>query len=257
MAPGGIAPVSISPLAGFILLPPTSGLVLAVAGYAASHLRAGRAALAAGLGILWLTSLPIIADTLLRGLEVGLPNTLPAGAAAPGAIVVLGGDGTVIDNNGTPIGDIGALSLTRLRYGATIARAQNLPVLLTGGKLSRNTPPIAELMAASLQKDFGIKPEFVENASRDTWENASLSAPILRSHGILSVIVVTNAWHMRRALLAFHAAGIAAIPGNVPRDSWPDPASLTSFLPQSGAWVRSYYAIHEWVGCFWYAHRAN
>ena len=37
---------------------------------------------------------------------------------------------------------------------------------------------------------------------------ARLSAEILRQHGIRSVYVVTQAWHMRRAMLAFHHAGL-------------------------------------------------
>ena len=48
----------------------------------------------------------------------------------------------------------------------------------------------------SLRQDFQVPATWVETASRDTWENATDSAAILRPLGIHSVYVVTHAWHM-------------------------------------------------------------
>ena len=72
-------------------------------------------------------------------------------------------------------------------------------------------------MAQSLTDDFRTPPRWVEAKSADTWENARFSADILRAEGITSVYVVTHAWHMRRAVLAFQGTGLtvtvkAAVP---------------------------------------------
>ena len=62
-------------------------------------------------------------------------------------------------------------------------------------------------MADSLRDDFQVPVSWVEDASDDTWENAAFSAEILKKRGIHSVYVVTQGWHMRRAMLAFRHAG--------------------------------------------------
>jgi uncharacterized SAM-binding protein YcdF (DUF218 family) len=43
------------------------------------------------------------------------------------------------------------------------------------------------LMADSLVHDFQVPAQWVERESRDTWENARLSAAILHQQGITSV----------------------------------------------------------------------
>jgi uncharacterized SAM-binding protein YcdF (DUF218 family) len=115
---------------------------------------------------------------------------------------------------------------------------------------------MAELMAKSLIEDFAVPTRWAEIDSRTTWENAKYSAAILKSNGISSVYLVTHAWHMRRALIAFTRFGIAAVPASVPPD---EIARLRSagFMPDASAWLQSYYALHEWIGCAWYALRAR
>ena len=49
-----------------------------------------------------------------------------------------------------------------------------------------------------------------------------MTASILQEAGIQRVYLVTHAWHMRRALLAFHRFGITATPAPVRPDPWPD-----------------------------------
>ena len=59
-----------------------------------------------------------------------------------------------------------------------------MPILVTGGALHEAEPPIATVMADSLVHDFQVPVQWIETASRDTWENAHLSAAILREQGI-------------------------------------------------------------------------
>jgi len=51
---------------------------------------------------------------------------------------------------------------------------------------------------------------FVEDRSRNTRENATLSLPLARAHGWKSVVLITSAVHMPRSAAVFRRAGWAA-----------------------------------------------
>ena len=244
--------MSIKAVAEALLLPPVSLLLLAIAGLLIERrYRAfGRCVAWTGLLLLLLLAMPAVSRGLLVALEQNLPLTPPANAP-PQAIVILGGD--ALRDRG-PMVQPGLLSLQREIAGASLARRTNLPILVTGGPLHPGDPPIAKLMADSLQHDFQVPVKWIEGQSRDTWENAHLSAPILRDQGIHSVYVVTQAWHMRRALIAFANTGIVATAAPTHFDHVPTPLP-TDFLPEVGAWREAFYAMHEWIGCAWYALR--
>jgi uncharacterized SAM-binding protein YcdF (DUF218 family) len=244
--------VSIKAVAEALLVPPVSLLLLAMAGLVIErrYRALGRLVTWTGLLLLLLLAMPAVSRGLLVALEQNLPLTPPTNAP-PQAIVILGGD--ALRDRG-PTGQPGLLSLQREMAGATLARRTNLPILVTGGPLHPGDQPIARLMADSLQRDFQVPVKWVEGQSRDTWENAHLSAPILRDQGIHSVYVVTQAWHMRRALLAFANTGIVATAAPTHFDYVLIPLAA-DFLPEVGAWREAFYAMHEWIGCAWYALR--
>jgi uncharacterized SAM-binding protein YcdF (DUF218 family) len=233
----------LSAVATVLLVPPVNLAALALL-----LLLLGRRRLAAAaLVLLLLLALPAVAGPLLVSLETGL--TAPPGTPPPQAIVILGGD--VRQIAGAPATEVGALSLARLRGGAALARATHLPILVTGGVVGdRDGPPVATVMAASLAADFATPARWVEPRAHDTWQNARFAAAMLHDAGIGSVYVVTDAWHMRRALIAFAGTGLAVTPAPLPRDRLRLRAG--SFVPQAGAWRISYFALHEWLGCAWY-----
>jgi uncharacterized SAM-binding protein YcdF (DUF218 family) len=76
----------------------------------------------------------------------------------------------------------------------------------------------------------------------------------LRQQGIGSVYVVTQAWHMRRAIEAFDGTGITVTAAPTRFDRPPVPVA-GDFVPEVGSWRASYYAMHEWIGWLWYAVR--
>lgn len=193
----------------------------------------------AGLVVL---SLPDTARLLIWPLERGLPLVPPPGGK-PAAIVILGGD-VAHEAGGITVG---ALTLERLRAGARLARATGLPILVTGGPLSRGEPAVAQLMAQSLRQDFAAPATWIEPAAKDTWQNARFSAAILRRHHITAIYVVTNAWHMRRALIALAPLRFAVTAAPTLMDPPPE-LTWYGFVPQARAWQMSYYALHEWIG---------
>lgn len=235
-----------------LLVPPISLVLVTLLGLLVQkrNRRAGYAMAWFGVVSLLVLALPAVARLLLVSLEQDLPLTSKPDEP-PKAIVILSGD---IQRAKGEAMYPGALSLVRERAGAELARKTGLPVLITGGKLRPTDTPVGTLMADSLRQDFGVPVQWVERESRDTWENAHLSAPILREHGIHSIYLVTDAWHMRRALAAFAGTGIAVTAAPTHFDRWP-PDSVQDFLPKVAAWQLSYFALHEWIGCVWYALR--
>jgi uncharacterized SAM-binding protein YcdF (DUF218 family) len=242
--------MSLGPLPGLLLLPPMNCLVLAAAGAAWRRRAGGPPMLAAGLAGLWFFAMPVTGRDLLVSLESGLDHPA-APVTPPQAIVILSGDQQEFLGEGEAVGP---LTIERDRAGAALARATHLPVLVTGGRITAWAPPLADQMARDLQTNFATAVTWRETASLDTWENAVKSAAILRANNISSIYLVTHAWHMRRALLAFRQAGLDATPAPVGLDA-PERIRPASFLPQPHAWLQSYWAIHEWLGCAWYTLR--
>jgi uncharacterized SAM-binding protein YcdF (DUF218 family) len=228
-----------------LLVPPISLLFVTMIGLLVlrRHRRIGRFLAWFGLLGLLIMAMPAVSGLLLFTLERDLPLSPPPDRP-PQAIVILGGD--------TPQGTLGPLSLERVRLGALLARRTGLPILVTGGSLRVYEAPVAVMMADSLVRDFQVPVQWIERNSSDTWENAHLSAIILREQGIKSVYLVTQAWHMRRAIVAFADTGIKV----TALDCRTAPLA-GGFVPEVGAWRASYFAMHEWVGWIWYSLRPS
>jgi uncharacterized SAM-binding protein YcdF (DUF218 family) len=234
-----------------LALPPTVFVVLIAAGLLLRGRlrRFGRRLTWVALVALILLGMPVVSYGMLLALETGLPVTPPADHP-PQAIIVLGAE--VIRAHQEKLGvRPGLLTLDRLRTAAALHRSTGLPILVTGGTTQPDTAPVALVMDQSLRDDFQAPPRWVEAKSADTWENARFSANILRAEGITSVYVVTHAWHMRRAMLAFQGTGliVTAAPTSLDDRLGPD---LNDFLPRAAGWQTGYFAIHEWIGYAWY-----
>ncbi len=105
-------------------------------------------------------------------------------------------------------------------------------------------------MADLFTQAFGLV-EWRETKAENTCENARYSAEILRNAGIHSALVVTHAWHMPRAILAFRRAGFDMVPAPLHGDTR-EVRGISDFLPHTSAWMRSFYALHEWIGLLAY-----
>src|SRR6516164_11436200 len=68
------------------------------------------------------------------------------------------------------------------------------------------------MMSEVLQGDFGVFVQWREDRSRNTFENASFSAAILRRARIPAALVVAHRWDMARALWSFRAGGYPVAP---------------------------------------------
>lgn len=248
--------MSLSALPTSLLIPPVNLVPLALVGWllARWHPRLGRAICGASLVALLLLGLPVTGRALIASLEADIPRDIARDAGA-GAIVVLSADASMAGPGGVLERDgIGMMTLERLQAGVVLARRTGLPLLVTGGVVEGGGADIATRMARVLTADFAMAARWIEPRSADTWENAAFSAAILREAGIKRVYVVTNAWHMKRALIAFRHSGIEAIAAPSRFEAEPR-YGFEEFMPRVSALMRSYFALHEWIGCVWYGLR--
>src|SRR5690606_3210249 len=95
---------------------------------------------------------------------------------------------------------------------------------------------------------------WVEGRSESTWENAVLSAPILREAGVKRILLVTHAFHMPRARASFAAQGFDVVPAPTAFRKTPE-LSLHALLPSAKGLADTSFAFHEWLGRIWYALR--
>lgn len=234
-----------------ILLPPFSLLLLGLTGlmFLRSRPRLGRRLMVTAFVLLWVCATPIITASALRLLE-GPPVVLDVKAQQADAIVVLGG-GTYFnapEYGGDTVSDS---SLARLRYAAKLQKETGLPVLATGGKPLGNEVSEAQQMKAVLEQDFNVSVRWTEDASDNTWQNAQNCYRILQAAGIHRVYLVTHAWHMPRASLAFRQAGFEVVPAPTAFTTHYS-ISLLSFLPNASALADSGTFVHECIGTLWY-----
>jgi uncharacterized SAM-binding protein YcdF (DUF218 family) len=251
--------VSLSSLPTALIVPPLNLVPLGMAGWLLGWRwpRLGRAITGLALAGLFVLSMPVVSNALLASLEVGLPRDIAAtGPGRPGAIVVLSADAAYGGPGGIgPNDDIGRMTLERMRAGALLRRRTDLPLLLTGGRLEPDAEPVAEQMARVLKQEFATEVQWIEPKSRDTWQNAEFSAALLHGAGIDTVYLVSDAWHLRRGAIAFRHFGINTIAAPL-RFTRAPLLEADGFVPHISALGNSYFALHEWIGCAWYAWRS-
>ncbi|MBO6894325.1 MAG: YdcF family protein [Roseibium sp.] len=152
------------------------------------------------------------ANWLILPLEERFPR--PATLEGYEGIIVLGGAVDTIVTGGR--GDT-ALTTSGERITITARLAQQIPdarVVHTGGKGVIVSAQATEAEgAARLFEDFGIAPDriLLEDASRNTWENAVLTKALVKPEPGQSWLLVTSAYHMPRSMGVFRKAGWTGI----------------------------------------------
>ncbi len=241
-----IDPYWVKALLKQLVLPPTGSLLVSAFGLVVvrSHPRLGRSLVLIGILSLFLLSMPVVSNLLRQGIG-GSPVLDLERAKSAQAIVILGG-GIRPDAPEYGGDTLGHLMLERVRYGARVARLTGLPILVTGGSVTGGETE-AKLMKQSLESEFGVDVNWVEDQSRNTRENAIRSAAILQPQGIHRVVLVAHDFDMRRASAEFAAAGIDAIaaPTGTPTYAVAD---WRDFIPSIRGLEGSYYALYEILG---------
>ena len=235
-----------------LALPPAGPLLLVFFGLlllAGRWRRTGFAACLAGAGSLWFLSCNAIATALAHGI---LPPTRPITEAelrTVQAIVVLGSG---VEPQGAEYGapQPNHYTFARLRHGVWLARKTKLPLGFAGGVgwAASGTGVAAEgtVVQRVAREEYGVTLRWLDDASRDTKENAERMAALLRKDGVKRIALVTDSWHMPRSVRHFRAQGLEVLEAPIGFPGWRDQAVL-EWLPSGHGLQSSRQVLREWL----------
>ncbi|WP_243391600.1 YdcF family protein [Pseudohalioglobus lutimaris] len=206
------------------------------------------------LAWLYACSTALVADRLMASLEDQYPPKAMSVLPAAEAIVVLGG-ATRGDTHMSSMADLNARA-DRLTHAVALYKANKAPLVLLSGGAPEGSRAEALQMADFLEL-MGVPRTalLLEQQSRDTRQNASYSGVLLEARGVKRILLVTSAFHLRRAVPLFEREGLTVIPAPADFQQLVAEPSILRWLPTVEALSRSTYAIREYVGYFYYRHR--
>ena len=203
------------------------------------------------LVVIILSSIPKISSVYQRHehqyLPVSIQDTIEADA-----IVLLSGDVSIPAPPRVETQVRGNRSIHAMR----LFHANKAPlIIVTGGNVfpQRDLKPEAEY-TAMLLVEFGVPKDviIVEAKSRNTRDNAVAVAQILDEIQLDHVLLVTDAFHMPRALATFRTAGINASPSVSSITAKLQKPDILEWLPSLTALATLDSVVHEKLGIFVY-----
>lgn len=219
----------------------------------------------AGLGLLWISAMPFTARQLVWGLEERSAALTPDPLPKADAIVVLGGGlrPALSPRRSVEVGEAG----DRLLMGLRLIRQGKAPLLVVSGgqvsfTVSDPAPPEA-LSARALAIELGMKPSAVVANARSltTAEEARDIGKLGKRRGWQSVLLVTSATHLPRALASFERLShLRVVPVAcdfqfASRTLWGQPTAgsvLKDVLPDAEALSISSVVLKEYLGLLSY-----
>jgi uncharacterized SAM-binding protein YcdF (DUF218 family) len=225
-----------------------SGVALLVRG---ARKRLGVVLAHAGLAVLLVFSLPAVANRLWRSLEADAVTTAKPDATWD-AVVLLGG--AVNAFGATPEVPSWNDNVERLLTTYELLSSGRAKVaIVSGGSLGvEGLPTEAEYLARQLEA-WGIAKDrvIVEKQARNTRENATFTKALLDERGWKHVLILTSAFHLRRAAGCFRAVGVD-FDAQAVDYRMRDPARDTHVLPRGEYLADSTRALREYLGRFVY-----
>ncbi|MEL7644980.1 MAG: YdcF family protein [Anaerolineaceae bacterium] len=181
------------------------------------------------------------------------------------AIVLLGG-GTEAPDTPRQMVELNSAG-DRVLYAAQLYKAGAAPlIILSGGNVSysqaRGSTPAEEMQAVLVNLGVPQEALILQKQSQNTAEDAFFTGAILAEKQIRTVILVTSAAHMERALMMFASPEINIIPAptdySVTQRSWDElmrwdwKTVLTHVMPDGGTLGQTNLILHEYLGIFFY-----
>jgi uncharacterized SAM-binding protein YcdF (DUF218 family) len=125
--------------------------------------------------------------------------------------------GIVLGAGLDPAGRPSAALRRRVAHAAALYGAGRLGMLLMTGGRPRRGITEAEVMRR-LAEETGVPAAVIvtEDRSRDTLENALRCRAVIARRGWRSVLVISDAYHLPRAMFTFHRLGVVADGDAVP-----------------------------------------
>ena len=201
--------------------------------------------------ILWVLSIAPVSHFLLSRLESDFYRHV---SAKGDVIILLGGHvfNKVPDLSGWgfPDGDM----LGRMVTAVRLQKRLNIPIIVSFGKANEDGDTGA-MVIKRLLMDLGVSEDriILENSSRDTYENVKFSMEICRRMGLKTPILLTAAYHLKRAYWVSRHLGMNAVPFPAyftTRNGYEN--TLSGLLPDSENLARVSMALHEFLGLLYY-----
>lgn len=235
-----------------LVLPPASILLLMLLGFLLvwSHRILGRLLVAAGFLLLYGLSLNPVSDLLIAPLEEGY-RPVDTRIVKADVIVVLGGGARGLPRLGLEP-EPGEKSLQRLVAALKLHRSLHIPIVCTGGPGDPAQPQVSDsLVMARTLMELGIPKDQVrvDAASPNTIASARAMKQLLAGKRI---ILVTSAFHLKRALALFRAQGLDVIPEPCGYLSGQLDRSFYAFIPRMDYLSTSTTALSERIAYAWY-----
>jgi uncharacterized SAM-binding protein YcdF (DUF218 family) len=236
---------------GALLMPMPIAALLAIAAFLAWRLkryRLARIALIASVSVAFISSLEAVGSGLLRPLEYRYSATLhPGNIEPPPRYVAVLGSGYSPSDDLPITASFDSEGIGRLTESVSLLR--QLPgaqLIVSGGSIDGHPPSAHGYAQAAIALGVSVGAIIVIDAPRDT------GAEILAIHTVVgesSVILVTSAAHMPRAMAYCARVGLHAVPaptGNRTRLRWKwTPGSL---VPSGRSLGNTEIALHEYLG---------
>jgi len=241
-----------------LVLPPDINVIVFILGLLLlkRYTKFAKSLIVLSLASLFVLSLPPVTRLLLLSIETIPPISEYPDKQSSAMIVVLGGG---VYNNAPEYDSahISGSALERLHYAVKLHRKTGLPLLVSGGNPKSNQPSGAEIMQIALNEHYAIQDVYIEIQSRTTYENALYSMPILKINDIDTIILVTTALHMKRAIKVFanHDIKIISAPTIYYSAMYKDSHPWYDIMPNVGSLSLSRRVLHEWLGMLWYSVR--
>ena len=166
-----------------------------------------------GTAIFYLLCTSLVAERLMGWLEKAYMPPAQVETSGADVIVLLGGGAIsqVPDVDG--VGALCASPANRLLTAVRLQKILNVPILVSGGQTYSDSGAEAEISARIL-KSLGVPDDKIltETRSVNTTQNARYSAEILRDKNFSKPLLVTSAFHMKRAVLNFNLCDFEPIP---------------------------------------------
>lgn len=235
------------------VLPPLANILMMAAGMLMLRRfpRTGWALMITGLVTLYLLSTPYAHSLLSIGLEDHSIPTVEEASQAD-VIVVLGGGRETGAPQWSGRDVVAEAPLARLAEAARWHRRTGLPLLLTGGmNTDRDTESEAQLMARMLDQAFNIQARWLEQESTTTRENADFSARILNAGNMDTILLVTHAAHLTRAIPEFERLGFKVIPAPMGFTHTGSGDGI-NLMPRADYLQQSARLLHERIGILYY-----
>lgn len=240
---------TLSKLLDVLLSPLAWAILLCLVTYVTRYERWTRWAPAASALVLYVFSIAPVSNALLRHLERAAERTMREGVTYD-AVLLLGGSvshgATQTWNTPSYNESVERLLVTYDLLRKGVARS----VIISGGRRDEADPIVEASVLGKQLEDWGIEPAriILEGRARNTRENATESKSIVSERHFRTLLMITSAFHVARAVETLRGAGLVF--DTLPVDYRSvDPKKVPmSLLPRSDELDTSVHTLREIFG---------